>query len=121
MTKRKITATRDDFDRCLDRDNLPIAQFSQAFQDEVRPLSVGSIVVELKDDRLPANAGFIGVVLWRGRGDSIQLLVTAPDMDAIKKLTTFLLGPSSVVKKPAATESKAEDAAPAEAATTADS
>ena len=100
MTKRKIAATRDDFDKCLTRQNLPIAQFSAAFQEAARPMSVGSLVVELQDDRLPAGTELIAVVLWRGRGDSLQLLVTAADMDAIKKLTTFLLGPATISAPP---------------------
>lgn len=98
MTKRKVIVDRDDFDRCLDRENVPLSNMSADFQEAVRPLSVGCVVVVLQDERLPADAEMLAVVAWRCRGDHLKLLVSQPDMDSIEKRVAFFLGPSKITR-----------------------
>jgi 16S rRNA C967 or C1407 C5-methylase (RsmB/RsmF family) len=85
MTKRKLTASLGDFEKCLDTSimNIPLESFSEEFREEVRPLSWGSFVVQLK--------GFennylkkMTIVMWRNRGDSLNCLVGQAEVDGMK-------------------------------------
>ena len=102
MTKRKVMMKRDDFDRCLIREAVPISELSAELQDVIKPMSVGSIVAVLQDERLPSDADMLAIVIWRCRAETLKLLVTANDMDEIKRRCVFLLGPSTV--KPPVTD-----------------
>eukprot|EP00977_Amphora_coffeiformis_P016342 scaffold5017_cov171-Amphora_coffeaeformis.AAC.31 len=50
------------------------------------------------DEKLPAEAEMLALVVWRCRGDNLKSLVTQADMDEIERRATFLLGPSNIPK-----------------------
>jgi 16S rRNA C967 or C1407 C5-methylase (RsmB/RsmF family) len=100
MTKRKIKVNRADFEMCLARVAVKLEDFSEAFSSVVSPLDVGSVVVILQDEALPDDHEMIAVVIWRCRAETIKLLVTVADMDAVQRRIIYYLGPSP--EKPAA-------------------
>lgn len=122
MTKRKISVSRNDFQRCLIQQAVPISHFAPPVQDFLRPLDVGSVVMVLEDERLPEDAELLAMVIWRCRGDTTKALVTKVDMDALVKRVNFLLGPppedllpiDTTTDAATAIAEYAEDDAPAE-------
>jgi hypothetical protein len=99
MTKRKIKVKRSDFEKCLARVAVKLEDFSESFSSIVSPLDVGSVVVILEDEALPDDHEMIAVVIWRCRAETIKLLVTVADMDAVQRRIIYYLGPSP--EKPA--------------------
>ena len=85
MTKRKIIASLDDFEKCLDTSvqNIPLESFSEKFRSEVTSLTWGAFAVQME--------GFennylkkLTIVMWRNRGDSLNCLVGQVEVDGMK-------------------------------------
>ena len=82
MSKRKMVADIDDFEKCLGSSTVQIKNFSEDFRNQVRQLSMGSFVVTLKgyeDDYVKK----LVVVMWRCRGDTLNYLVTKAEVDGL--------------------------------------
>jgi hypothetical protein len=106
MTKRKIAADIEDFKKCLEMGTLPIKDFSDEFAENVKPLVMGSFVVHLKgyeDDYIKK----LVIVMWRCRGDAVNVLVNQGELDGMKSKIRSVLHedePKAEAKPPPAEE-----------------
>ena len=83
MTKRKISASLQDFEMCLKGPTVQNKDFSEGFASKIRQLSVGSFVVVLEgyeNDYIKK----LMIVLWRCRSDCVNYLVSQIEIDGIK-------------------------------------
>ena len=83
MTKRKVIAGLDDFNKCLQAGNVQIGSFSESFAEEVRAITLGSFVVCLKgyeNDYLKKMV----LVVWRCRSDAINTMANQAELDGMK-------------------------------------
>lgn len=83
MTKRKVIADLDDFNKCLQAGNVPISSFSESFAEQVRAISLGSFVVCLKgyeNDYLKKMV----LVVWRCRSDAVNTMANQAELDGMK-------------------------------------
>jgi len=83
MTKRKISASLQDFEMCLKGPTVQNKDFSEGFATKIRQLSVGSFVVVLEgyeNDYIKK----LMIVLWRCRSDCVNYLVSQIEIDGIK-------------------------------------
>ena len=87
--RRKFTVGRSDFQACLRPPHegkgaaIPLDEnFSTEFVQHVRGLDVGAFVVVLEQEQETTDS--MVLVLWRCRGDHINTLVSAVEVDAIQ-------------------------------------
>jgi 16S rRNA C967 or C1407 C5-methylase (RsmB/RsmF family) len=83
MSKRKVVANREDFERCLLTDPTPLSRFSSDFQEVARPFTVGSFVVLLQGYETQPDRRLI-LTMWRCRGDNVNGLVAKVEQDLMR-------------------------------------
>ena len=89
-SKRKIAAKIDDFKKCLEAPTVQIKDFSDDFAVKVRALVMGSFAVYLEgyeDDYIKK----LVIVMWRCRGDALNILVNQAEIDGLKSKIRSIL------------------------------
>jgi 16S rRNA C967 or C1407 C5-methylase (RsmB/RsmF family) len=94
MSKRKFAVDLDDFQKCLSDPTVQIADFqSESFRDQIRSLSVGCFVVQLKGYENDYIEKFV-ICMWRCRSDTVNYLVSAAEIDGLQsKIRSLRLSP----------------------------
>ena len=74
----------------MEAQTVYLSNFSDEFAEKVRPLPVGSFAVCLKgyeDDYIQK----LVLVMWRARGDGLNILVTQAEQDGMKSKIRSIL------------------------------
>ncbi len=94
MTKRKIILSFEDFKNCLKDGPVKCSSFSDSVSETFTNLKLGAFVVVLEGYENKTEKKMF-LVMWRGKGESVDCLVTKVDkeginskLDAIKTATT---------------------------------
>jgi 16S rRNA C967 or C1407 C5-methylase (RsmB/RsmF family) len=114
MTKRKLSASMDDFKKCLNSGTIQIKDLSESFTEQVRAIKLGSFVVQLEGYENDYIKKLV-LVMWRCRSDTISALVTQTEIDGMKSKLRAVTGEAEPIAEP--TDAETVEAEPADAET----
>eukprot|EP00540_Astrosyne_radiata_P004692 CAMPEP_0116867796 /NCGR_PEP_ID=MMETSP0418-20121206/26826_1 /TAXON_ID=1158023 /ORGANISM="Astrosyne radiata, Strain 13vi08-1A" /LENGTH=263 /DNA_ID=CAMNT_0004503667 /DNA_START=35 /DNA_END=827 /DNA_ORIENTATION=+ len=90
MTKRKISCSLKDFQICLDEKPVRLEKLSTDTASVIRKWKLGGFVVILEGFENDLTRRKMILVMWRGRGDSCNCLVSKVEKEGIRsKLRAF--------------------------------
>lgn len=85
MTKRRVSITPEDFEKCMAGNGkvIPLTTFSEEFNAQATPLAPGPFVAILKGYETDYAAKLV-LVMWRCRSDNVNCLVKKEEIEGMR-------------------------------------